>query len=116
MPHSLFKKKSIAQATSAAEHGLARRLSGMDLTLLGIGAIIGAGIFVLTGVAAATKAGPALWLSFVVGAFACGFAALVYAEFASSTWRRDSSNVALHLVTALRRIALVPLSIEITPP
>ena len=84
MQQSLFKKKSIAQAVDGADRGLARSLSAMDLTLLGIGAIIGAGIFVLTGVAAATKAGPALSLSFVVGAFACGFAALVYAEFASA--------------------------------
>jgi APA family basic amino acid/polyamine antiporter len=84
MQQSLFKKKSIAQAIEGAERGLARSLSAMDLTLLGIGAIIGAGIFVLTGVAAATKAGPALSLSFVVGALACGFAALVYAEFASA--------------------------------
>ncbi|MFZ5493068.1 MAG: amino acid permease [Pseudomonadota bacterium] len=84
MQHSVFKKKSIEQAAAGAEHGLARHLSGLDLTLLGIGAIIGAGIFVLTGVAAATKAGPALSLSFVMGAFACGFAALVYAEFAST--------------------------------
>lgn len=84
MQQSVFKKKSIEQAAAGAEHGLARHLSGLDLTLLGIGAIIGAGIFVLTGVAAATKAGPALSLSFVMGAFACGFAALVYAEFAST--------------------------------
>ena len=84
MQQSVFKKKSIEQATAGAQHGLARHLSGLDLTLLGIGAIIGAGIFVLTGVAAATKAGPALSLSFVVGAFACGLAALVYAEFAST--------------------------------
>ena len=84
MQQSVFKKKSIAQAIEGADRGLARSLSAMDLTLLGIGAIIGAGIFVLTGVAAATKAGPALSLSFVMGAFACGFAALVYAEFASA--------------------------------
>ena len=84
MQQSVFKQKSIVQATEGAEHGLARSLSGLDLTLLGIGAIIGAGIFVLTGVAAATKAGPALSLSFVMGALACGFAALVYAEFAST--------------------------------
>ncbi|MGB2942886.1 MAG: amino acid permease, partial [Candidatus Macondimonas sp.] len=57
---------------------------GLDLTLLGIGAIIGAGIFVLTGIAAATKAGPALTLSFVLAGLACLFAALVYAEFAST--------------------------------
>uniref|UniRef100_UPI0035613EE8 amino acid permease n=1 Tax=Immundisolibacter sp. TaxID=1934948 RepID=UPI0035613EE8 len=84
MVESLLRKKLIGRALADGEHGLARSLSGLDLTLLGVGAIIGAGIFVLTGVAAATKAGPALSLSFVVGAFACMFAALVYAEFAST--------------------------------
>ena len=56
----------------------------MDLTLLGIGAIIGAGIFVLTGIAAAKSAGPAIVLSYVVSGFACAFAALAYAELAAS--------------------------------
>jgi APA family basic amino acid/polyamine antiporter len=84
MMQGLTRRKSIAAALANGDRGLARSLSGLDLTLLGIGAIIGAGIFVLTGVAAATKAGPALSLSFVMGAFACGFAALVYAEFAST--------------------------------
>jgi APA family basic amino acid/polyamine antiporter len=80
----LNRRKPIAGVVPEGDHGLARSLSGLDLTLLGIGAIIGAGIFVLTGIAAATKAGPALSLSFVVGALACAFAALVYAEFAST--------------------------------
>jgi len=80
----LNRRKPIAGLVPEDDHGLARSLSGLDLTLLGIGAIIGAGIFVLTGIAAATKAGPALSLSFVVGAVACAFAALVYAEFAST--------------------------------
>ncbi|MBC7162434.1 MAG: amino acid permease [Immundisolibacter sp.] len=84
MTQGLTRKKPISAALVNGEHGLARSLSGLDLTLLGIGAIIGAGIFVLTGVAAATKAGPALSLSFVMGAVACAFAALVYAEFAST--------------------------------
>ena len=52
-------------------------------TLLGIGAIVGAGIFVLTGVAAARYAGPAIMMSFVVAGFACAMAALCYAEFAA---------------------------------
>lgn len=64
--------------------GLKRSLSAFDLTLLGIGAIIGTGIFVLTGIAAATKAGPAVVLSFVVSGTACAFAALAYAELAAS--------------------------------
>src|ERR1700722_15109632 len=67
----------------AHEGGLKRVLGALDLTALGIGAIIGAGIFVLTGVAAAEYAGPAISLSFVVAGFACAMAALCYAEFAS---------------------------------
>ncbi|MDH4273403.1 MAG: amino acid permease [Gammaproteobacteria bacterium] len=65
------------------DSGLKRCLSALDLTILGIGAIIGAGIFVLTGVAAATHAGPAIMVSFVIAGFACAFAALSYAELAA---------------------------------
>ncbi|HTT76376.1 MAG TPA: amino acid permease [Candidatus Binataceae bacterium] len=67
----------------AHEGGLKRVLGALDLTALGIGAIIGAGIFVLTGVAAAEYAGPAVSMSFVVAGFACAMAALCYAEFAA---------------------------------
>ncbi len=63
---------------------LKRRLSALNLVSLGIGAIIGAGIFVLTGHAAAANAGPAITLSFVLGAVACAFAGLCYAEMAST--------------------------------
>src|SRR5260370_23913106 len=63
--------------------GLKRALGALDLTGVGIGAIVGAGIFVLTGVAAAKYAGPAIMLSFVVSGFACAMAALCYAEFAA---------------------------------
>jgi APA family basic amino acid/polyamine antiporter len=63
---------------------LKRTLSALNLVALGIGAIIGAGIFVLTGHAAAANAGPAITLSFVLGAFACAFAGLCYAEMAST--------------------------------
>jgi APA family basic amino acid/polyamine antiporter len=63
---------------------LKRTLSALNLVALGIGAIIGAGIFVLTGHAAAANAGPAIVLSFVLGAFACAFAGLCYAEMAST--------------------------------
>ncbi|MBP1202663.1 APA family basic amino acid/polyamine antiporter [Duganella sp. 1411] len=63
--------------------GLAKVLGPFDLILMGIGAIVGTGIFVLTGTGAVT-AGPALTLSFIVAAVACGFAALCYAEFAST--------------------------------
>lgn len=71
---------------SDANHteSLHRCLSAFDLTLMGIGAVIGAGIFVLTGVAAATKAGPAVMLSFVLAGFACALAAMAYAELSAS--------------------------------
>jgi len=71
----------VARARSAG--GLPKVLGPLDLILMGIGAIVGTGIFVLTGTGALT-AGPALTLSFVIAAFACGFAALCYAEFASA--------------------------------
>ena len=76
----LFRKKSI----NAGASGLKRCLSTFDLTLLGIGCIIGTGIFVLTGIAAANLAGPAVVLSFVISGLACTFAALSYAELSSS--------------------------------
>jgi APA family basic amino acid/polyamine antiporter len=66
------------------DSGLKRCLGAMDLILLGIGGIIGTGIFVLTGIAAATQAGPAVVISFAVAGLACTFAALAYAELASS--------------------------------
>ena len=83
---SLFRRKSIAtlQAEAGAEHGLKRALTAWNLTLLGIGAIIGTGIFVLTGTVAAQNAGPAVVLSFVLAGVASIFAALCYAEFAST--------------------------------
>ena len=86
MDSHLLKTKSIEQLVSDVEHGgkhLKRSLSAWDLTLLGIGAIIGTGIFVLTGTAAANQAGPAIMLSYLAAGVACGFAALCYAEFAS---------------------------------
>ncbi|MYN25008.1 amino acid permease [Duganella sp. CY42W] len=70
-------------ANAGKPGGLAKVLGPFDLILMGIGAIVGTGIFVLTGTGAVT-AGPALTLSFVVAAIACGFAALCYAEFAST--------------------------------
>jgi APA family basic amino acid/polyamine antiporter len=86
MDSNLFKVKSIEQLVGDAEHGgkaLKRSLSAWDLTLLGIGAIIGTGIFVLTGTAAANQAGPAITMSYLAAGLACAFAALCYAEFAS---------------------------------
>ena len=86
MREQLFRRKPVkALLADAAPHagGLKRALGAFDLTLLGIGAIIGAGIFVLTGVAAAEYAGPAVTMSFVIAGFACAMAALCYAEFAA---------------------------------
>jgi APA family basic amino acid/polyamine antiporter len=86
MDSNLLKTKSIEQLVGDAERGtkaLKRTLTAMDLTLLGIGAIIGTGIFVLTGTAAANQAGPAIVLSYVLAGLACAFAALCYAEFAA---------------------------------
>ena len=71
------------EASEQGEHTLKRSLGGLNLITLGIGAIIGAGIFVLTGTAAATAAGPAVSLSFVLAGVVCAFAGLCYAEFAS---------------------------------
>src|SRR5204863_7637018 len=72
------------QADGLGEHALGRSLGPVSLTTLGIGAIVGAGIFVLTGVAAALYAGPAVPLSMIVAGVACGFAGLCYAEMASA--------------------------------
>src|SRR6202008_2531119 len=84
----LWTKKSIAvlQAEAAgesAEHTLRRALGALNLTTLGIGAIIGTGIFVLSGIAAAQHAGPAVVLSFVLAGIVSAFAALCYSEFAA---------------------------------
>lgn len=86
MANSLFARKPIEQIlTETADdgHGLKRSLSALNVTFIGVGAIIGAGIFVLTGQAAAQYAGPAIVISFVLAGITCGFAALCYAEFAS---------------------------------
>ena len=73
-----------AEANAKDENGPKRALSAFDLIMLGIGTIIGAGIFVLTGHAAAANAGPAIALSFIVGGIACAFAGLCYAEMAAA--------------------------------
>jgi basic amino acid/polyamine antiporter, APA family len=85
MANRLFATKSYEtlMREMAGEHRLRRVLGPVSLTSLGVGAIIGTGIFVLTGVAAHDKTGPALMLSFVFAGIACIFAALCYAEFAS---------------------------------
>ena len=81
----LFRRKHTAdlQAEAAKDQSLNRALGPINLTSLGIGGIIGAGIFVLTGHAAAQYAGPAIVLSFILAGIACAFAGLCYAEFAS---------------------------------
>src|SRR5512145_881846 len=86
MASRLFATKSIDQLMHTAEdteHGLKRALGAIDLTALGVGAIIGAGIFVLTGNAAAMHAGPAIILSMIAAGVVCAFAGLCYAEMAS---------------------------------
>ncbi len=82
LSQQLLKRKSVAALTNA-ENGLKRTLTAKDLTILGVGAIIGAGIFVLTGIAAAKYAGPAIVLSFVFAGIACALAALCYSELAA---------------------------------
>ena len=83
--HSMFQKKSVEQGkdTAKSTHALKRVLKPFDLVMLGIGGIIGTGIFVLSGVAAGLHAGNALPLSFIIAGMACLFAALCYAEFST---------------------------------
>src|ERR1700692_1135448 len=78
---NLFRTKPI---DVNADTGLKRCLGAFDLTMLGIGCIIGTGIFVLTGVVAAQHSGPAIVLSFILSGTACAFAALSYAELAGA--------------------------------
>ncbi|OKP92406.1 amino acid permease [Paenibacillus sp. P32E] len=80
----LFRKKPLSAPASAEGVKLSKTLGALDLTMLGVGAIIGTGIFVMTGVAAAEHAGPALVLSFVLAGIACVLSALCYSEFAST--------------------------------
>src|SRR6201997_3014319 len=87
MGNPLFATKSIdsllKEAGDTSEHSLKRALGPVNLVTLGIGAIIGAGIFVLTGEAAAQYAGPAIVFSYILAGVGCAFAGLCYAEFAS---------------------------------
>src|SRR5271156_3219218 len=86
MGSSIFAKKPMEwmmeESRNTGENSLKRTLGPLSLTALGIGAVIGAGIFVMSGLGA-HYAGPGLMLSFVLSAFGCGFAALCYAEFAA---------------------------------
>ncbi|WP_395726196.1 amino acid permease [Nakamurella sp.] len=84
---SVWRTKSVEQSiqdTDEPGHKLKRSLSALDLTIFGVAVVIGAGIFTLTARVAATTAGPAVSLSFVIAAVACGLAAMCYAEFAST--------------------------------
>ncbi|MEW1723071.1 amino acid permease [Streptomyces sp. NPDC093109] len=85
--NGIFRTKNIEQSirdTEDPEHALRKSLSALDLTVFGVGVIIGTGIFVLTGVVARQTAGPATALAFVVAGVVCALAALCYAEFAST--------------------------------
>jgi APA family basic amino acid/polyamine antiporter len=87
MRAAVFRTKPVETSirdTEEGEHRLRRELGPLQLVVFGIGVIIGTGIFVLTGEAAGTLAGPAISLSFVAAGIACGLAALCYAEFAST--------------------------------
>jgi APA family basic amino acid/polyamine antiporter len=83
-PAELLSELAQADGVGARAHPLRRTLSALNLVTLGVGGIIGAGIFVLTGHAAAANAGPAVSLSFMLGAVACAFAGLCYAEMSSA--------------------------------
>src|SRR6187399_3658320 len=84
---NLFKRKPLdqlmAEAEEVHEHSLKRSLGPVNLIALGIGGIIGAGLFVRTAAAIAERAGPSVVLAFVVAGIGCAFAGLCYAEFAS---------------------------------
>ena len=87
MSGGIFRTKTIEQTmaeTEEPEHQLKKNLGALDLIVFGVGVSIGAGIFVLTGQAAASNAGPAISISFLIAGLGCGLAALCYAELASS--------------------------------
>ncbi|KTD51932.1 amino acid transporter PotE [Legionella quinlivanii] len=80
----LFRKKAVNSESEDESSRLARCLSALDLVFLGVGAIIGAGIFVLTGIVAATHAGPGIVFSYILAGLACAFSAYSYAELAAA--------------------------------
>src|SRR5271165_6666338 len=81
---NIFRRKSVADIQAETQHGeLKRTLGPLNLVLLGIGCIIGTGIFVLTGQAAAQYAGPGIMISFIITGTLCAFVGLCYAELAS---------------------------------
>ncbi|WP_010286198.1 amino acid permease [Kurthia massiliensis] len=84
MTNSLFRKKSIAAFKAHDQGQLTQTLGAFDLMLLGVGAIVGTGIFILPGTIAAEHAGPGIVFSFIIAAIVCAFAAMCYSEFASA--------------------------------
>ncbi|MED4135990.1 amino acid permease [Priestia megaterium] len=95
---NLFKKKSVSQLLEENRSiSFKKTLGAFDLTLLGIGATIGTGVLVLTGLMAANDSGPAVILSFMLAAIVCGFAALCYAEFTSTIPFSGSVNIYLYI-------------------
>ena len=104
---NLKRKKSIADLMAQASgKALPRTLGAFDLFMMGIGVIIGTGIFVMTGVAAATYAGPAIILSFAFSAVACAFICLAYSELAAALPAAVTMTMPI-LLSALRRWAKV---------
>ena len=105
MSSTLFRTKTVEQSiqdTEEPEHALKKSLSALDLTVFGVGVIIGTGIFVLTGTVARSNAGPAVALAFVVAGVVCALAALCYAEFASTV---PVAGLRVHLLVRLARRA-----------
>ncbi|EHS55622.1 amino acid permease, partial [Paenibacillus sp. Aloe-11] len=96
----LFRKKTglLPHEESGSTGQLKRTMSAFDLTMLGVGCIIGTGIFVITGKAAAENAGPGLMLSFVIAGIACVLAALCYAELSSTVPAAGSAYAYSYIV------------------
>ena len=99
MENPLFATKPldllVSEAQDTGEHSLKRTIGAFQLVALGVGGIIGAGIFTLTGIAAATKAGPALTISFVLAAVGCSFRSACRFRSLSNVVRRSTFAAAL---------------------
>lgn len=81
---NLFRKKDISQLLNGNSERLPQTLGGFDLIMLGVGAIVGTGIFILPGTVAATHSGPAIVISFIIASIVCALAAMCYSEFSST--------------------------------